>query len=211
MDRRAFLEASSLAAATSLHWLRSGGLLGQIAQAAPTEPTAATNGAFIALVKAILPFDDPRFAALSPAAVSTRANALFGIAQDAAISGNLAVFDELALFASPPGALTSAELVLYPAPTGDRSQPATVEARIAADAKSYQVLSARWNPAQPTFSSLPLQEQRAYVMLWARSDLGVRRRFYRAMKSLIMAAAYSMDEAWSVIGYAGPLLHFRSP
>jgi hypothetical protein len=92
---------------------------------------------------------------------------------------------------------------------GDKSQPATVEARVAADAKSYQTLSSHWNAAQ-TFASLQLQDQRAYIMLWARSDVGVRRRFYRAMKSLIMAAAYSMEDVWAVIGYAGPLLHFRS-
>jgi hypothetical protein len=111
---------------------------------------------------------------------------------------------------APPAALTSTELVVYPAVPADKSQPATVEARVAADAKSYQTLSAHWNAAQTSFATLPLEEQRAYVMLWARSDFGVRRRFYRAMKSLIMAAAYSMDEAWAVIGYDGPLLHFRS-
>jgi len=216
VERRAFLESSSLAAASALHWLRGGGLFGQVAQAPPGAqatpilPGEPPNTIFVALVKAMLPFDDPRFAALTPAAIASSANALFGVDKDADIARNLAVFDSLSLFASPPAALTSAELAVYPPVPGDKSQPATVEARVAADAKSYQTLSAHWNAAQTSFASLQLQEQRAYVMLWARSDLGIRRRFYRAMKSLIMAAAYSMDEAWALIGYAGPLLHFRS-
>ena len=58
---------------------------------------------------------------------------------------------------------------------------------------------------------LGLADQRAYLMLWARSALGMRRRFYQSMKTLVMAATYSMDAVWPLIGYAGPLLHVPAP
>ena len=48
-------------------------------------------------------------------------------------------------------------------------------------------------------------------MLWARSALGLRRRFYQSTKTLIMVATYSMDESWPIVGYAGPLLRLPAP
>ena len=55
------------------------------------------------------------------------------------------------------------------------------------------------------FTALALDRQRAYFDLWRRSRFLLRRAFHATSRSLIMISAYSMDETWPVIGYAGPL------
>ncbi len=55
------------------------------------------------------------------------------------------------------------------------------------------------------FVELDLPAQRDYLRLWALSEFVERRRFYRSVKSMIMATAYSLDVLWQVIGYEGPL------
>jgi hypothetical protein len=220
MDRREFVIASSFAAAvSSLQWLRGGGMLPSDAAllegGAGSRRVALANGTavdtaktvFEALVRAVLPSDDPRFAAIAPAAVADRADRLFALDQDTAVQQNLVLFDALAQFVSPPPAIGIAEPVLFPPSDAERSASAAVAARIARDAAAYQAASAAWGGQPALFTDLTLAGQRAYLMLWARSALGVRRRFYRSMKTLVMAATYSMDAVWPIIGYAGPLLH----
>lgn len=220
MDRREFVIAGSLAAAaSSLRWLRGGGML-QSAGMLRADPVgsrkvALANGTavdtaktvFEALVRAVLPSDDPRFAAITPAAVTDRADRLFALDQDTAVQQNLVLFDDLVQFVSPPPAIGLAEPVLFPPTDAERSASAAVAARIARDATAYQAASKAWGGQAALFTDLTLAGQRAYLMLWAGSALGVRRRFYRSMKTLVMAATYSMDAVWPIIGYAGPLLH----
>ncbi len=212
MDRRAFL-AASLTAASSLHWLRAGGLFGHTPLALASAPGAAAQPGgtvFSAIVGAVLPADDPRFA-LSPAAVTANASKLFALDNDAALQRNLALFDDLPSFAAPPDSLGAAELALYPPEPNEKGAASPIATRLAVDARAYQALSAHWPPGTASFTQLALADRRAYLMLWAHSALGLRRRFYRAVKTLVMAAAYSMDAAWPAIGYAGPLLHLRAP
>jgi hypothetical protein len=220
MDRREFVIAGSLAAAaSSLRWLRGGGMLqsaGTLREGLTSaREVALANGTavdtaktvFEALVRAVLPSDDPRFAAIAPAAVADRADRLFALDQDTAVQQNLVLFDDLVQFVSPPPAIGLAEPVLFPPTDAERSASAAVAARIARDATAYQTASKAWGSQLALFTDLTLAGQRAYLMLWARSALGVRRRFYRSMKTLVMAATYSMDDVWPIIGYAGPLLH----
>ncbi|MBV8083034.1 MAG: hypothetical protein JO293_05830 [Candidatus Eremiobacteraeota bacterium] len=213
MDRRDFVLAGSLAAAASLRWLRQGGLFAFADIAQAPEPSSAplqeANGVFAAIVRAVLPFDDARFAAITPIQVETRANESFSLDKDPSIQRNLALFGDLTQFATPPAWVSQAELALYPAEDDERSGPSLVPARESADAKAFQTASARWPSGTTSFAALPLAAQRAYLGLWARSALGTRRRFYQAMKTLVMSAAYSMDQTWPVIGYDGPLLHVR--
>jgi hypothetical protein len=56
------------------------------------------------------------------------------------------------------------------------------------------------------FTQLDLDAQRAYLRAWSQSERPVQRQFYRSIKTLVVAAAYSMDAMWHVIGYEGPLL-----
>jgi hypothetical protein len=214
MDRRDFFLAGSLSVASSLAWLRNGGLFAYAAVAQAPEssaaPAANTSGVFNGLVRAMLPFDDPHFATITPAQVEAQANALLPINTSSDIGRNLALFDDLIQFATPPAWLSQAELALYPAEDDERGGPALVSTREAVDAKAFQTASARWPAGSAAFAMLPLAAQRAYLELWARSAMGTRRRFYQAMKTLIMASAYSMDETWTAIGYDGPLLHLQA-
>ena len=162
---------------------------------------------FEAIVRAVLPSDDPRFAAIAPASVADRADRLFGMDQDAAVQQNLVLFDDLVQFISPAPAIGLAEAALFPPDDADRTASAAIAARVARDAAAFQAASAAWGGQPALFTDLSLSGQRAYLMLWARSALGVRRRFYRSIKTLVMAATYSMDDVWPIIGYAGPLLH----
>ena len=208
MDRREFVLAAALtAAAPSIKWLRAGGMFAQIA-AADNTTTVPSEAVFDAIVRAIMPSDDTRFAANAPAAVADRADHLFGLEQETSVQQNLVLFDDLTQFVSPPPGIAQLEPALFPPTDAEKSPAAAVASRIARDASAYQVASGAWGSGA-LFTDLSLTGQRAYLMLWARSALGLRRRFYRSMKSLIMAAFYSMDETWPVIGYAGPLLHLK--
>jgi hypothetical protein len=213
MDRRAFL-AASLTVASSLRWLRAGGLFDDkpIASAQAIGAAGESAGAvFGAIAEAVLPGDDARFT-LAPASVAANAGKLFALDNDAALQRNLVLFDDLPTFATPPDSLGLAELelVLYP-PEPNEKSASPIAARLSADARAYQALSAHWPAGTSSFTQLSLADRRAYMMLWAHSALGLRRRFYRSVKTLVMAAAYSMDAAWPAIGYAGPLLHERAP
>ncbi len=214
MDRRDFVLAGSAAAAlSSLRWLQAGGLMGSSSSAAAADTIAATadataDAALAALIRAVLPFDDPRFAAIKPAAIEARLNALFGVSNDPQIRQNLALFDALRLFAAPPPALLATEMETYPAIPPEKSDASALAARQSRDEKAY----AAWHApisSQQSFADLRLSDQRSYIMLWAHSALGTRRRFYVSMKTLIMAATYSSDPVWPIIGYAGPILHVR--
>jgi hypothetical protein len=217
MDRREFVVAGSLAAAaSSLRWLHGGGLLQRAgstslagsSRALASGPTAGPAvDVFGAVARAILPSEDPRFAAIAPKTVANRASKLFALDQDTAVQQNLALFDDLAAFSAPPPGVGLAESALFPPNEAERNASAAVTGRIGRDAAAYQAASVAWRGQPAHFIDLTLADQRTFLMLWARSALGVRRRFYRSMKALVMAATYSMDEVWPIIGYAGPLLH----
>ena len=210
MDRREFVIAGSLAAAApSIQWLRSGGMFSAAAVPGPGPVSGAANAVdvFAGLVRAVLPFDDPRFAAIAPATIEANANALFALDLDIAVAQNLALFDDLRQFQAPPASLMSAEQALYPVEDSEKSIPAPFAARQAHDLKLYQSFRSKLAQSPTTFTELGLADQRAYLLLWAHSALGTRRRFYQSTKTLIMAATYSLDAVWPIIGYAGPLLH----
>ena len=53
------------------------------------------------------------------------------------------------------------------------------------------------------FAAAPLTARRAYLRLWARSDMPALRRFYVRMKSLVLIAAYSLPALRRAVGYDG--------
>jgi len=55
----------------------------------------------------------------------------------------------------------------------------------------------------PCFSAAPLAARRAYLGLWARSDVADRRRFYARVKSMVLIAAYALPALRRAIGYDG--------
>jgi hypothetical protein len=210
MDRKEFVVAGALAAAaSSAQWLHDGGLLRAALERNVVAVSNAAPDAFGAIVRAILPSDDPRFAAVTPETIERRADNIFSIGQDAGVQSNLALFDDLRLFVTPPPALVAAENDQFPVSALDKDAIALLSVRVTRDAGAYQALAARWPAGIAHFTQLGLADQRAYMMLWARSALAVRRRFYRSMKTLVMVATYSLDASWPAIRYAGPLLHPR--
>jgi hypothetical protein len=214
MDRRKFVAGSMAAAAAALQWLRSAGALAATAPSIPAHSpasTAASNGGvvFAALVRAMLPFEDPRFAAITPVAVQKRADALFKLSLDQGVQANLALFNDLHLFQSPPPELLTGEAAYFPADETERGIQNPIAARLAKDVKTFASFDQKLAYRAGSFTDLHLADARAYCLLWARSALGMRRRFYQSAKALIMATTYSMDEVWPAIGYAGPLLHLR--
>ena len=212
------------AAAASLQWLRAAGALGATSSTQMTtstdapEPTrsAATASAapgasvFGAIARAVLPIEDARFAAILPGTVQRRAQALFKLELDLTFQNGLALFDDLRLFQSPPPELLVAEAAYFPIDDVERGLANPFAARQAKDVKSFALFYQKLQPRVASFHDLHLADARAYCMLWAHSALGMRRRFYQTVKSIVMASAYSMDEVWRIIDYAGPLLHFRS-
>lgn len=210
MDRKEFVVAGALAAAaSSAQWLHDGGLLRVALDRSAIAASNAAPDVFGAIVRAVLPSDDPRFAAVTPETIEHRANNIFSIDKDAGVQSNLVLFDDLRLFTAPPPALIAAENDQFPVSAFDKDAVAPLSARVARDAGAYQALAARWPAGIAHFTELGLADQRAYMMLWARSALAVRRRFYRSTKTLVMVATYSLDASWPVIGYAGPLFHPR--
>ena len=205
MDRRDFVAGSMAAAAASLQWLRATTAFGA-AYNASTGPVV-----FDAIVRAMLPFEDPHFAAITPSAVQRRAESLFKVEQDSMIQSGLAQFDDLRLFQTPPPELLTAEAAYFPLDDSERSFANPFATRQLKDLKAFAAFYQKLQPKVALFHELRLADARSYCGLWAHSALGMRRRFYQSIKSLIMAATYSMDEAWTIIGYAGPLFHFRSP
>ncbi len=53
------------------------------------------------------------------------------------------------------------------------------------------------------FAAAPLAARRAYLRLWARSDMPALRRFYVRVKSLVLIAAYSLPALRRAVGYDG--------
>ncbi|HEV2909226.1 MAG TPA: hypothetical protein VGX02_08105 [Candidatus Eremiobacteraceae bacterium] len=210
MDRKEFVVAGALAAAaSSVQWLRDGGVLRAAFDRDAVAVITAAPDVFGAIVRAVLPSDDPRFSAVTPETIERRADNIFSIAQDTGVQSNLVLFDDLLLFAAPPPALIAAENDQFPVSALDKDAIAPLSVRVTRDAGAYQALAVRWPAGSAHFTQLGLAEQRAYMMLWARSALAVRRRFYRSMKTLVMVATYSLDASWPAIRYAGPLLHPR--
>ena len=52
------------------------------------------------------------------------------------------------------------------------------------------------------FAAAPLAARRAYLRLWARSEMPALRRFYVRVKSLVLIAAYSLPTLRRAVGYA---------
>jgi hypothetical protein len=56
------------------------------------------------------------------------------------------------------------------------------------------------------FTTLDAAGQDASLAGWMRSDLGLRRMGFYALRNLSLLGYWSQDETWPLIGYAGPLL-----
>jgi hypothetical protein len=163
------------------------------------------------LIRTVLPFDHPRFPAVSPEAIDRRLIELFPFTQDdedsLALRKALMIFDAVDLFTAAPAPVVAQEADALG--IEDRHSSTWSEAvgtKRAADKRIYDEFSGTQAKLPEHFVDLTPDARVKYYTLWSQSAFSVKRRFYRASKTLILVTAWSMDEMWSAIGYAGPLV-----
>lgn len=165
-------------------------------------------GILRAVIDSVLAYDHPDFPAGTQSEVSQRLLSYFPLDSDPQLRPlltALAIFDRIDLFPTLPPPMRSAERKLIAAEglVGQAAEEA-LSAREATDLRAYQAMRPRQAPAH--FSACSLAEARAYLLLWGHSAFLMRRRIYRALRSMVLVAAYSLPSHWLAIGYAGPLV-----
>jgi hypothetical protein len=191
MDRKHFVISTSAAAYAALAWIRDAGRLGAFAANAAAAPD--THAVALSIVRAILPFEHPRFPVIAAADLRRRMYDLFSLDRDENFAATLGLFNSVGAWSNPPKPVIQIESVLYGPPD------------VAHDVRSFESWSGTAS-VKRDFTDLDLADQRSYLSLWAQSSFGMRRRVYQSFKALVNATAYSMDAMWSAIGYEGPLL-----
>ena len=151
-----------------------------------------------ALIRTILPLEHPDFPRLSGDELGARLNTLFAVANDderKAANRALQLFNRTDMFADMRSV------------AGDGHEQ-SAESRGLERLEHANWIAWRQSHAVnvKAFVELGLPAQRGYLRLWASSGFVERRRFYRSVKSMIMATAYSLEVLWQTIGYEGPLI-----
>jgi hypothetical protein len=214
-SRRGFLISAPLLVTTLVRCSNTLWNQTRFADAFVTDPdSTAYRPALDAVIVAVLPFERPDFPLRDPAVVRQRLVRMFPLESDnrfAAFQRTLVFFDEIGLFEIFSGPLLQEEAIARDTSQrgGDMNQLAAMIRET--DTSSLEAFRREFSvPAGGHFSNLPLAARRRYLGLWQNSASVVKREFHGALRSLVMISAYSMDEMWASIGYAGPLVH-RGP
>jgi hypothetical protein len=157
--------------------------------------TGPFDGTMDSLVQTLLPFERASFPRVQPSTIVSRIDEIYALNASPAFAASLSAFANIGTFAVGSAELYAAERSTSP---GDR--PDALLARDAADFAASRIAS------DVTFAQLTPRDRARYVVLWSQSAFNTRRRFYRSVRAVAFAAAYSMPIAWRSIGYAGPLL-----
>jgi hypothetical protein len=147
-----------------------------------------------AIVRAVLPFEHPRFPTVDPEYILRRMNAIFKVEDDRQLAAALMLFNSIASFENPPKQLIEQNTGLYG------------KTDLEGDRHLFESWARGVKNQRDYFTELDLGDQRSYLALWSRSSLGVRRRLYQTLKTLVVATAYSTAALWRTIGYEGPLV-----
>lgn len=156
-----------------------------------------------ALIETILPFDHPRFPRTSVAEIQERLLALFPFEAERrylVLQKALMVFDRIDLFPLLQTPMVAEERMLGHATDAMIAECATQ------DQRRYDEFRRTLASGAEFFPSLQPQARAAYLRLWGQSGFNAKQLFYHSAKRLIMVTAYSLNDFWRVIGYAGPLL-----
>lgn len=162
-----------------------------------------------ALIRAVLPFEHPRFPRIPPEWVLGRLQEMFPLEQEArfqAVQRSLLLFEAVSLFPHAFGPLRSEErarLAREDGRDGEALDRALAEAE-ASDRKLHAAFAARHGDAQ-AFTALDAAAGREYLWLWSQSAFTLKRQFYRTAKALVLITASTHPGLWAAIGYAGPL------
>ena len=161
-----------------------------------------------ALIQAVLAYDHPDFASGTQQDVAQRLLHYFPLDSDPQLEplgAALAIFERMDLFVTLPPPMRSAERTLLITEGCAESDVAAAVAKAEADdLRAYDAL--RRSGLGKRFSEADLKTARAYLALWGHSAFLMRRRIYRAVRSMILVAAYSLPAHWPAIGYDGPIL-----
>lgn len=208
LSRRLFLGACSVLA-VSLAACRSVGPRTSFAARMLADPPEREYGPVLrGLVRTILPFEDARFPA-DPGVIDQRLLELFPVHDGDRFLGlqrALMFFDDIDLFPHVFGPLARAETV------ADETAGAALPRDGGIDRLRLEEegLYRRFRDSVPgtprRFTTLGLGDQRAYLRMWGASAFTTKRQFARSAKSLVMITAYSTEELWRTISYAGPTL-----
>lgn len=203
LSRRNFLQACSILAMTAAGCQATGPRTRFAAHMLADPPEREYRPILGGIIRALLPFEHPRFPAIAPETVEARLLDLFPIdtgEQFLSFQRGLLFFDDVTLFPYIFGPLVDAEQV--GTANGD-SQVGEIErgerARYAVFESLLQARPSRFTPLDP-------DAQRAYLRMWSVSGVAAKRQFARSAKSLVMVTVYSMEEMWRTIDYEGPLL-----
>jgi hypothetical protein len=171
-------------------------------------PSEAWRPVLRALITSILPFEHARFPALDATSLEQQLLLLFPIGQEPGLVDvpvALMLFDDCALFEAPLAPFIADERQSLRASHVSSSElDAFLQRAATSDRRVFHCYSRQFGDAR--FVDQPLGAQRAYLALWAGSELIARRRVYRGWKSLVTISAYSTEPFWHAIGYDGPLL-----
>src|SRR5262249_31355119 len=151
-------------------------------------------------------FEELGSVAVTRAVVDAQIAALFDVAHDpglAPMQGALALFDSPKVAAQPLPPFVEYERAIVAArrPEGTPATQVDVVVQRAgqADADSFGAFHARHGAAE-SFVKMPLEVQREYLALWARSAFCAKRRFYRSAKAIVVVSTYSLPAMWAAIG-----------
>jgi hypothetical protein len=206
LSRRSFVGASPLLLAALARCTASIGEQARFAEAFIVDPDwTAYRPVLRALIRLIVPLDDPRFPRVPVETFEERLISMFPLEKEQRFLGlqrTLTLFDQIDLFP-----VVSGPLLLEEEKARDGGGRALAVALRDADGAAWRrFVSDHAIAGSPAFTELPFPAQEAYWRLWRDSESVVKREFHSTMKSLVMITVYSADEVWPAIGYGGPLL-----
>jgi len=210
VSRRDFLSLCSILAA-SLSACKSLTESARVASSFVVDPQAGEYRPTLqALVESILPIHTDGFP-LDVATVTGRTLRMF-LAEDdqrfLELQKALIYFNQLDLSPHIAAPLIAAERLALDVPEHLSEQDflrVTTE-RIRLETIREEEHARRYPAPDHTFVALPPEGRLAWWRLWSGSSFTVKREFARAVRALIMIAAYSADAMWPAIGYEGPLI-----
>lgn len=171
-----------------------------------TDPPLGDYDAVLrALIETVLPAGDPDFP-MTVAAVERRLLAMFPLEHETRFLGlqrTLVYFNALDLAPHIAAPLISAEREALDVPErmSEREFRQVVASNIAFDdARTRGLANAG------TFAALPPEGRAEWFEAWRGSAFIVKRQFAQSIRALINISAYSADDTWRAIGYAGPLV-----
>jgi hypothetical protein len=162
------------------------------------------------LIRTILPFEHPRFPAVTADALVERFFQLFPLEDEEkyqSVQRSFLFFNEIDFFPRALSPLLEEERKALDADRGEgrRQIAPMLDQKRREDEAMYDEFLASRKLAPCPFLSLAPPDRADYLRLWSRSRFVVKRQFVGSVRSLVLITAYSTEPFWRAIGYLGPL------